>query len=238
MTLSADQQQAHLGRIVSLYTIDATPIGGQEHRFVAGRWRGQDVTFDGDIYTSTPIEVEGIEYGGDGAVARPTLTLSRLDETLVSAILLVNNWRGAKFVRLRTLAKYLDGEPDADPTRHWPLDVYRIERREKETKTEIVFQLASPIDFDKKQLPGRQVLRDICAWQYRRWDAANNRFVYAHADVACPYRGSNYFGADDASTNNAAEDKCSQRLSGCLARYPDRVVPFGGFIGVGRFRRS
>ena len=169
--------------------------------------------------------------------SRPSLTIARLDETLVSAILATDNWRGARFVRLRTLAQYLDGEPDADATRHWPADVYRVERREKETKTEIVFQLATPLDFDNKQLPGRQVLRDVCGWQYRRWDASAGKFTYAHAEVACPYRGSNYFDAEDKATGKSG-DACSQRLSGCLARYPDRVVPFGGFIGVGRFRRT
>ena len=238
MTIRTDQQAAHVGRIVSLYTIDATGIGGKLHRFVAGRWRGADVTFDGDTYTATPIAVDGIEYGGDGVVARPTLTLSRLDEALVSAILGADNWRGATFTRLRTLAKYVDGEPDADPTRRWPLDVYRIESRSKETKTEIEFQLASPLNFDKKQLPGRQVLRDVCPWQYRAWDSDAGKFVYADDEVACPYKGNKYFSADDKPVSAAAQDDCSHSPSGCLKRYPDRVLPFGGFIGVGRLRRS
>lgn len=237
MTIHADQQAAHLGHVISLYTIDATGIGGQLHRFVAGRWQGDPVVWGGDTYTATPIEVAGIEYGGEGPVARPTLTLSRIDESVVSAILATNHWRGACFTRVRTLARYLDGEPGADSSRHWPADVYRVERRQKADRNNIVFELSSPLDFDDKQLPGRQVLRDICAWQYRRWDAGANQFVYAHAEVACPYRGSGYFDADDNAVAQA-QDKCSQRLSGCLARYPDRVVPFGGFVGVGRLRRS
>ena len=238
MSIRADQQAAHLGHVVSLYTIDATPVGGRIHRFVPGKWGGGDVVYGGHTYTATPIEVEGIAYGGDGAVARPRLTLARLDEALVSAILATDHWRGARFDRLRTLGQYLDGEPESDPHRHWPPDVYRIERREKETKTEIVFLLASPLDFDEQQLPGRQVLRDLCGWQYRRWDADTNRFVYAHADVACPHTGTSYFDAEDNAVSDPAKDTCSGRASGCLSRFPDRVLPFGGFIGVGRLRRS
>lgn len=238
MSIQTDQQQAHLGHVVSLYTIDAGAIGGNVHRFVPGRWNGADIVYDGDTYTATPIEVEGIEYGGDGPVARPTLTLSRIDENLVSAILGADNWRGATFRRLRTLARYLDGEPEADPDRHWPADVYRIESRQKMTRTEVAFQLGSPLDFEGVQLPGRQVLRDVCGWQYRRWDGDAGEFVYAHDEIKCPYTGANYFDREDQSVAAPADDRCSRRLSGCLSRYPDRVVPFGGFAGVGRLRRS
>ena len=232
--IASDQQRPDVGTLVSLYSLDAGAIGGRVYRFVPGPFNGAPVTYQTHTYTPVPIAIDGIAYGGEGAVARPTLSVAKVDRAIVAALLGADNLRGASVTRLRTLTPYLDGEPDADPTRHWPPDVYRIERLASQDQTQAVWQLASPLDFDKKQLPGRQVLRDVCHWAYRRWDGT--QFVYDHAQ--CPYAGDLYFDTQGQPVTEPALDQPSRRLGTCCRpRYPDGVVPYGGFAGVARIRR-
>lgn len=232
MTIREDAQRLDVGTIVSLFTLDATGAGGNVHRYVTGPWEGADVTFAGVTYTAAPIELEGVQYGGDGPLPRPRLSMSRLDATVAAAVLDADDWRGAKLTRVRTLTRYLDGEDDADPTRHWPAEIWLVERLARTDKAEVVWQLASPIDIDRRKLPGRQVLRDVCAWRYREWDGT----AWDYTKAECPYTGSTFYDVDDQTTANAADDVCSRRLSGCKARFPANDLPFGGFLGVGRTR--
>lgn len=95
------------------------------------------------------------------------------------------------------------------------------------------WQLASPLDLDNKQLPGRQILRDLCAWRYRRWNGA----AFDYGDAECPYTGSTYYDREDNVVAAAKDDACSRRLSGCRLRFDDNQLPFGGFAGVARVRR-
>ena len=235
MSIKADEQRSAPGTIISLYSIDASAQGGSLYSFVPGPFNGERVSFGGHIYTPTPINIDGIAYGGEGAPPRPSLTISKQNRALVFALLGADNLRGATVRRLRTLSQYLDGQPGADPSRHWPVDIYRIEQISKQDRTTITWQLASPLDFDNKKLPGGQVLRDVCRFRYRRYDSGERRFDYGQ--VLCPYTEARYFDGSDAPVTDPTLDKCSRRLSGCLARYPNRQVPFGGFVGVARVRR-
>ena len=232
MTVRADQQRLDLGTVVDLFELDATAVGGAVHRFVTGPWNGADVVYGGDTYTASPIELEGLRYRVDGPVPRPRLRMSRLDAVVAAAAIGADDWRGATLKRVRTLARYLDGEPEADPARHWPAEVFLVERLADADSETVVWQLASPIDIDRRKLPGRQILRDVCSWRYREWNGA--AWVYTHAE--CPYTGARFFDADDQPTAAAADDVCSRRLSGCKARFPANDLPFGGFLGAGRVR--
>ena len=232
-TIRADEQRLDVGAIVSLFTLDASGIGGGVLRFVTGPWNAASVRYGGLVYAPVPVDIEGVSYGGNGPAARPKLTLSRLDALVAAAALDTDSWRGARLTRLRTLTRYLDGEPEADSDRHWPTDSWIVERLLSRTRAEVVWELASALDFDRRKLPGRQILRDVCAWRYRTWTGA--AWDYDHAE--CPYTGANYFDGEDNAVAAAADDVCSRRLSGCKLRFPDRVVPFGGFLGVGRTRR-
>ena len=232
MTIREDEQRLNLTAIVDLYEIDATGIGGNVHRFVPGPWNGDPVRYEGVEYTPTPVELEGVRFGGSLS-GRPTLRLSRLDAVVAGAALVgTEHWRGATVSRLRTLTRYLDGEPDADPNRHWPKEIWLIEKLLRADKATVAWQLASPLDIGGRQLPGRQIVRDVCNWRYREWRAG----AWNYARAQCPYTGANYFDADDNAATDAADDVCSRRLSGCRARFPGQAIPFGGFLGVGRIR--
>ena len=231
VSVRTDEQRLSLQAIVELFEIDASAIGGQILRFVTGPWNGAAVRYGGLRYTPVPIEIDGIRHGG-GLASRPTLSVSRLDATVAAAALGTDRWRGATVSLTRTLTAYLDGEPEADPNRHWPTETWLVEKLLRETKAAVSWQLASPLDIDGRQLPGRQILRDVCNWRYREW--RNGAWAYTHAQ--CPYAGANFFDADDNPVAAPAEDVCSRRVSGCKARFPGQPIPFGGFAGVGRVR--
>ncbi len=233
MTIRADEQRASVEAIVSLYTLDATAIGGGVHRLVAAARDGETLRYQDVAYRPIPIEIEGVDYRAGGTASRPTLAVSRLDTPFIAAALAVDDFRGATLQRIRTLARYLDGGPDADPNRHWPREGWRIERLARQTRDRLVWQLASPLDLDLVRLPRRQVLRNVCAWVYRRWNGA----AFDYTAATCPYAGLDYFDADDVRVFDAAADRCSRRLSGCTARFGrGAALPYGGFLGVGRTR--
>ena len=247
--IHADTQRLNPGTIVSLYTLDATAQGGAVLRFSAGSGGGSEareaVVYQGHRYLPLPVAVSGLKQDGAGPAARPTLKISAVNAATTATLLGMDNLRGAQLTRVRTLARYLDGAAEADPTRHWPPEIYRVEALMSRTKTELSWRLASPLDYDRKKLPGRQILRDVCAWSYRRWDGK----AFDYSEVLCPYVGDRYFNARDQAVSDPAKDRCSRRLSGCRARYSHRLtfsngqqvqridpLPFGGFPGVGRLQ--
>ncbi len=231
VTIRADEQRLSVGSIVELFELDARAVGGMLRRFVSGPWNGAAVMYGGNEYSATPIEIDGIRFGGS-LTQRPTLKISRLDAVVAAAVVGTEQWRGATLSLTRTLTRYLDGETGADPDRHWPTETWLVERMLSAGKAEVVWQLASPLDIDGVQLPGRQILRDVCAWRYR--ERSGGAWVYGRAE--CPYTGAKYFDANDDAVTDPDDDVCSRRLSGCKARFPGASLPFGGFLGVGRVR--
>ncbi len=232
--IASDQQRLDVGVVVSLFRIDVPGVGNI--RFVPGTRDNDTVKFQQETYFPIPIAFGGLKYDSSGPAARPTMTISALDETTIEVLIGTDNLRGATVTRLRTLEKYLDDGTAPDPTRHWPREVFRIEGLRQRTRTEVSWSLASPLDYDKKKLPGRQVLRDICGWQYRHWTGQ----VWDYANVLCPYVGTDYYDRFDNPVATAAEDECSRRLSGCRRRFDGSnfgTLPFGGFVGVARVQQ-
>ena len=227
-----DIQASALDAIIELFSIDASVNGAGIYHFVSGPLNGQAVQFGGITYAALPIEISGLRQGGDGAPARPQIKISNVYKPLLSANMATESWRGATVTRIRTFKKHLDGQAQADPHKHFPLDIYRIEQKTGETKTEIVWELVSGIDFENQKLPKRQIVRDVCNWRYRRW--GGTAFDYSKAD--CPYVGDAYYNTQDEAVDDPALDKCSRRLSGCKARFGNEDLPFGGFAGVARGR--
>lgn len=226
--IRTDEQSLSPGAIVSLYTL--TTPAGTTLRFTPGPLNGQNVRYQGQSYRPVPVRLEGLKVGGR-ASSPPTLRHSALDADIVAALAGADDWRGGTVTRLKTLAKYLDGQSEADPARHWPLQTWRVERLASRDDETVTWELASPLDTDAF-LPGRQILRDVCSWTYRR--RAGNAWDYSEA--TCPYNGASMFTDTGQATNDPAKDRCSRRVeSGCRKRYPaPAALPFGGFLGVGR----
>lgn len=230
---SAYEELAQLApsAIVELFelTLDSTLHGSTDtyrwHNGANANVNG-NLVWNGNSYIRLPVQAEGFDYTNTGTLPRPTLTISNLDGTMTTLLFLVNGTTpgndlgGAQVKRIRTLKKYLDGETAADPHAKFPDEIWFIDRKASETRDAVSFELASKFDLAGVKLPKRQLIANICQWQYRSSE--------------CGYTGTNYFDVNDVSVTSASNDKCGKRLSSCKKRFGDTAeLPFGSFPGVG-----
>ena len=185
-----------------------------------------NITWNSNAYTRLPVQAEGFEYTNGGTLPRPTLSVANLDGVVTALLLGVNlttpgnDLTGAKVKRIRTLKKFLDGESAADPYATFPIEEWFIDRKATESRDVVSFELASKFDLSNKELPNRQVVANICQWQYRSSE--------------CGYTGSNYFDVNNNSVGTLAQDACGKRLSSCKKRFGENgELPFGSFPGAG-----
>ena len=188
-----------------------------------------NIVWNGNSYIRLPVQAEGFEYNNRGTLPRPTLSVSNLDGTMTTLLLLVNGTTpgndlgGAQVKRIRTLKKYLDGETAADPHAKFPDEIWFIDRKANETRDAVTFELASKFDLAGIKLPKRQLIANICQWEYRSSE--------------CSYTGTDYFDANDNSVVSESNDKCGKRLGSCKKRFGDTAeLPFGSFPGAGLTR--
>ena len=185
-----------------------------------------NITWNGNDYVRLPVQAEGFEYTNTGTLPRPTLSVANLDSAVTALLIGVNlttpgnDLTGAKVKRIRTLKKFLDGESAADPYATFPVEEWFIDRKATESRDVVSFELASKFDLSNKQLPNRQVVANICQWQYRSSE--------------CSYTGSNYFDVNNNTVLTLAQDACGKRLSSCKKRFGENnELPFGSFPGAG-----
>ncbi len=185
-----------------------------------------NITWNSNDYVRLPVQAEGFEYTNGGTLPRPTLSVANLDGAVTALLLGVNlttpgnDLTGAKVKRIRTLKKFLAGESAADPYATFPIEEWFIDRKATESRDVVSFELASKFDLSNKELPNRQVVANICQWQYRSSE--------------CSYTGSNYFDVNNNSVGTLAQDACGKRLSSCKKRFGENgELPFGSFPGAG-----
>ena len=197
----------------------------------------QNIIWNGNQYTKLPIEVEGFEYNAEsGQLPRPTITVANLLGSITAILLDVNtttagnDLTGAKFTRIRTLARYLDndnfdgdnpfGTPDT--TAEFPKEIYYVARKVSENRDVVQFELAASFDLAGVRAPKRHCSQNLCPWIYKGSE--------------CTYSGTDYFNENDESVDDAADDVCGKKLSSCEARFGENnALPFGGFPGIGAF---
>lgn len=114
--------------------------------------------------------------------------------------------------------------PYADPNQKIDEEIYFVDRKSSENKILVEFELRAIHDLTNVKLPRRQVIQNICLWEYR---SAN-----------CGYgNGPAVADENDNPTNDLAKDKCGKRLSSCRLRFPNELpLPYGGFPGAGLTR--
>ena len=217
--------------IIELFELrlDSTLHGSSDvYRFHAGANAAVsgNIVFDSQTYTRIPIKADGFEYRNTGTLPRPTLSISNLDNTMTTLLLLVNattagnDLGGAEVRRIRTLKKYLDGESAADPNARFPEERWFVDRKASESRDEVTFELSSKFDLAGQKIPKRQVIANVCQWKYRSSE--------------CSYTGSNYFDVNGNSVSTLAEDVCGKRVASCKLRFGDTAeLPFGSFPGAG-----
>lgn len=202
-------------------TLDATLHGSSD----TYRWHNGtnaavtgNIVWNGNSYGRLPIQAEGFDYTNTGSLPRPTLTVSNLDSTMTTLLILVNattagnDLGGATVKRIRTLKKYLDGEVGADPHAKFPDEIWYVDRKASENRDAVSFELASKFDLAGVMLPKRQLIANVCQWRYR--------------GTECGYTGTRYFNTNDGVEATLAADVCGKRLSSCELR-------FGQVVGNG-----
>jgi lambda family phage minor tail protein L len=141
------------------------------------------IFWQGQPYASLPIEASGFASRGDNSLPRPRIRLSNKDLNISKYLKVHNNLIGAKVVRKRTFAKFLDDinfqdgenpyydlETDstlASSTSHLIDQTYYINRRVSETKHAVEFELSTVFELDNVYIPNRNVYSSYCTFIYR-----------------------------------------------------------------------
>lgn len=219
MTIKADIQTLEPGALIELYELDCTTMGGAVLRFHAHLQSGP-ILWQGVEYSPWPIMASGFERTGDASQPSPLITVANVDGSISALCIALADLVGAKVKRHRTLAKYLDGQPGADPSEEMPVELWYVEQKSGETNLNVEFTLSSALDFSGTQLPARQVVAGLCQWAYK--------------GLECGWAGITFFDKNNNPTGNPALDACGKRLSSCKVRFGATApLPFGGFPSAG-----
>jgi lambda family phage minor tail protein L len=228
-SIKEDVQKLNIGNaLISLFKLDASSLGGNITYFCQGPLDGEILEFGGVEYPPLPVEIEGFDYSSGGKLPRPIIRISNVLYSFLVEIITLNDLVGATITRRRTFKKYLDGELNADSNAQFPSDIYYVERKIKQNKNIIEWELISALDLEYLMVPRRQCL-DICTHMYGMSEPGVLR-----PWATCPYIGSDYFDTE-GNTVSFADDKCGKRLFDCKLRYPGDgdKLPFRGFPGIG-----
>lgn len=111
-----------------------------------------------------------------------------------------------------------------DPTQEMPPEIWIVEQKSVETSEAVEFVLSSPLNFDGKTLPGRQILASMCPFLWK----GGYRGPY------CGYTGNRYFDVNDNPVFDPALDKCGGRVKSCKLRFDPDPLNYGGFESADR----
>jgi lambda family phage minor tail protein L len=177
----SDIQKVNPSAIIELFTLtldNALHGATTVYRFHAGTNLDANgkIVWDENEYLRFPVQATGFAYQR-GQLPRPTLTVSNMGSPSISAILLTvnqttagNDLTGAKVVRIRTMARFLDatnfsgatnpfGTPD--PTAEFPQEIYYIDRKKAENREVVSWELAAVFDLAGIRSPKRQCTRSL-----------------------------------------------------------------------------
>jgi lambda family phage minor tail protein L len=226
MSLEIDVQQSWHDGIVEMFDIDLTSItlDPADIFYFTNQIKpdGTKIQWKGNVYEPLPLLSAGYEKTTSGQIPQPSLTVANVLGTFTEIISSLEDLVGAKVIRRRTLGKYLDGQPGADSSQEFPIDIFFIERKTEETVLSITWQLSSILDLEGVQLPRRVITQNFCQWKYRSSE--------------CGYTGGAVADANDRPTGDLNSDVCGKRLASCQLRFPNQSLPFGGFPGANLVR--
>ncbi|MBN3758155.1 phage minor tail protein L [Paraburkholderia sp. Tr-20389] len=221
--LDAEVQRLEPDALVELFELDLGPLGGDVLYYHAHQHAGV-IRWQAQTYNAWPIRVTGFARTGDASQPAPTITVSNVTGLVSRLCRQHADLLGAQVRRRRTLARYLDGAPQADPSAQMPVELWCIEQKTCESAQVVEFALSSALDLAGHQLPARQILAAVCQWKYKAPE--------------CGYKGTLYYTRDNQQTDDSAQDQCAHRLSSCRLRHPASKpgqppeLPFGGFPGA------
>ncbi len=232
--ITADIQGLQPGAKVDLFELDLSELGGDVMRF-HGYAQAGPIWWQGNEYSPWAISSDGFARTGTGQQPTPTLRVgnigtdaqgSQLPGVISALCIALDDLVGARVIRRRTLAEYLDarnfaeGNPSANPDEQLPEEIWVVECKSHEDKETVEFELTSALDFDGQQLPGRQIVANLCGW------LANGGYRGPY----CGYTGAAMFDRDGNPVGDPVQDKCGGRVSDCKKRFGEwEPINFGGF---------
>ena len=228
-------QAPDLPAIIELFDLDISAIaaGQPTLRFVSGTAVQNVVQRGGVSYMPAPLQLEGFDRGGTGAMPQPTVSVGDILSQIGPWVYAGQDLLGAELTRTLVLRENLDDGSDPDPAATLGVpSVYRVVQKVEQTAEFITFRLSAAIDTGDEKFPRRQVLRDSCLRRYRVWDSSASAFDYSKA--TCPYNGANMFNVTDQTVTVQSEDQCGRKISGCRLRFPGAALPITAFPGVGK----
>lgn len=230
--INQESQKLEPSAIVSLFSLDARKFGGPVLYFTMSSMMNGPVSFGGIQYVPVDFDFEGLETSGVGALPQPKIRLSNGTSTVQAIVASYGDLNGAEVTRIRTYARFLDGQPEADSSAFYGPDRYNVERKSSDAPTFVEWDLSAAIDQEGKMIPGRVIIASTCMWRYRAWNTLTNSFDYSKAQ--CPYTGAQAYDINDLPVP-ASQDRPSRRISCCKKRFgAGSPLPFGGFPGAAR----
>jgi len=158
----------------------------------------------GKRYIPFPITIEGFEIVSRGTLPKPKMTFSNHAQNayyntfftqIKSQIRNIGDIIGLKILRRRTFLKYLDAvnfksnggiinnddfQIDPDNNAELAADIYYIDRKLKENKNVLEYELSSILDLENIRLPLRTLYSSSCSFDYRgegcEYSETDNRY--------------------------------------------------------------
>lgn len=192
--LQVEASNLNSSALVTLYEIDLTDMALSRGIHLDDREKvfrfhnslkltTSDIKFQSNKYFVSSIQTEGFEISSKGVLPTPTLRIVVNDAAVSLLAVLKDKIRvfedlvGAKFTRRRTFAKFLDisnFNSDNQPinlatneSSEFPKDVWFINRKTRENKFIIEYELGSILDLENIQLPRRTIISKRCNFNYR-----------------------------------------------------------------------
>jgi hypothetical protein len=149
------------------------------------------IIWQGKRYVPFPILIEGFEMMARGTLPKPKLTFTSQNQIesydnffikIKNTVRSIGDIIGLEITRKRTFLKYLDAVNfkskggiindddfiiDPDPYAQLNSDIYYVDRKLKENKNVLQYELSSILDLENIKLPLRTLYSEACSFDYR-----------------------------------------------------------------------
>lgn len=156
--LKTDQESG----IVEMFDADLTMFGGSTYHLTPYNIPAGFITFGATNYLSFPIQLKDAATSNSGTLPQPTLYVGRVENKLLLAAMASfgRDLCGMIITRRKTHEKYLATGSSPDGTKHTFVEKFVAVQMVSNTKTQIAWKLATPIDLPTMLIPGMQYLKD------------------------------------------------------------------------------
>lgn len=158
MTIQQEVVKPYTSPYVELFILDGTAID-PSLLFYFTNSSDTPIQFGANTYQPFPIQGTGWAVTSNQP-PRPKLTISNVTKVVQPYVQNYNDLSQMKVTRIRTMQKFLVGQPSADSNAHLPLELYYVNQMTRLAKDVIEFELVSFLEAPNAKLPAGQVLKD------------------------------------------------------------------------------